>query len=97
MTAIAVDTTQTIHACGMTNVRCENNPVLGPHPSAGSLISYNLIAVAMHVAIAHALPPGWRTAWQGSIIGLEGWTIYRNTKAIGTYGEAITSLPEARH
>ena len=49
----------------------ELNPILGPHPSLGSLTTYSLLAVGANLAIGRLLPPAVRGLWFAAVTGFE--------------------------
>jgi hypothetical protein len=61
----------------------EYNPILGEHPSQGSVDAYFAAAVVGHAAISYLLPPRWRAWWQYLGIGAQGFVVYHN------WGEGI--------
>jgi hypothetical protein len=60
----------------------ESNEILGEHPGNGKINRYFIVANALQLTIAYALPSEWRKAWQYSGIGFE-FAIVRHNKLIG--------------
>ena len=59
----------------------ELNPILGEHPSSGSVDLYMLTCAVAHTVVSGMLKPGhWREAWQYTWIGAEAVTVGRNYK-----------------
>lgn len=81
--AMAADAGLTIH--GQQIGMIEGNPVLGAHPSPAAIITYTATSALLHVAVASLLDGEWRTFWQGSVIGLEGWCIFSNAYLISSH------------
>lgn len=50
----------------------EMNPILGRHPDSAAILSYTLVAAALHTGVSMLLSGNWRTAWQFGTIGVEG-------------------------
>ena len=74
--SVLIDWSQTRQA--MRQGWAEKNPILGVHPSNGRLAVYNALAIAGTLGIGAALPQHWRTAWFGTVIGVEAYTIAGN-------------------
>jgi hypothetical protein len=57
----------------------EQNPILGPHPSATRVDLYFLTMTVAHLSVAHVLPQGrWRTAWQLLGLGVQVGAVTHN-------------------
>lgn len=56
----------------------ETNPILGEHPSTGSVNTYFATTLLAHAAISYLLPGEYRRIWQVLWIGIEGGTVVRN-------------------
>jgi hypothetical protein len=56
----------------------EINPLIGPCGENLPVDGYFPAAILLHAAISAALPPRWRTLWQGVTIGAELNQVWRN-------------------
>ncbi len=57
----------------------ETNPVLGKHPSIGSVNNYFAVSIIGHAAVSYMLPAGaWREGWQYVWIGIEVGAVAHN-------------------
>lgn len=45
----------------------ERNPMLGTHPSKGSVDTYFLTCITAHMILSTQLPEKWRRAWMGGV------------------------------
>jgi hypothetical protein len=79
VTATLVDTMQTVHF--LRQGEKEMNPILGPRPSIGKLLGYDVAALGLHAAVAYALPEPYRTVWQGVWVGAEIGQLGSNARA----------------
>ena len=79
---LALDYGQTRTWISNPNVH-EVNPILGREPSAGKVRVYFLACAVGHVAVARLLPNPYRRIWQAVWIGVEGVTVYNNTRLVG--------------
>jgi hypothetical protein len=68
---MVVDWGQTLNAASQPDKYCEMNPILGKHPSRGSINTYFATAIIGHAAISHILPQDYRRIWQSIFIGVE--------------------------
>lgn len=72
----------------------ENNPLLGKHPSRGTVNAYFPLCIVGHAVVAHYLPSAVkalggsdsmakysRTVWQSVWIGIEGYAVGTNISA----------------
>jgi hypothetical protein len=75
--ATALDWRQTREIKHHPNL-CEQNSLLGRHPSDTTVDSYFATTVLLHAVVADQLSGKWRTAWQCVWIGLEVGTVQRN-------------------
>lgn len=60
----------------------EQNPIIGPRGERVPPAIYFPVAGILHMGIAAALPPKWRTAFQGVTIGVQAKTIYGNHQVL---------------
>jgi hypothetical protein len=58
----------------------ETNVVLGPHPSSGALLGYNVVALAGYTATVMLLPKPWRYLVAIGVVGLESVCIAKNLR-----------------
>ena len=80
---VAVDLGQTLYISENPNEYYESvNPFLPRHPSKNQVWEACIVGAGLHALVSAALPPKYRTWWQGTTIILEGANITRN-KAIG--------------
>ena len=56
----------------------ETNFLLGRHPSSQKVNTYFPVAIALHTAVAVALPPKYRRTWQLVWIGIESSMVLNN-------------------
>ena len=56
----------------------ERNPILGMRPTPAKLWTLGLSALAVHTAVAYALPSRWRAAWQAGGLAVEGVAVVGN-------------------
>lgn len=75
--ALAVDSNQAVHAVQVGGYT-EGNPIMGPHPTVGVTVLYGLSVAVVHAAVAVALPPRWRTAWNAAWLVSQAHTIAHN-------------------
>ena len=75
---LAADWSQT-HVIGRDPCYCEDNLLLGPHPSSGRINTYFSIAVAMNLA-AFALPERPRRIWYGAVLLTEAAFVLTNIR-----------------
>src|SRR5689334_12505763 len=68
VTATAMDWHQTDHITSMCR---ESNPVVGPCGGGFPPAAYFPFVILGATAVAIALPPGWRAAFLGVLIGIE--------------------------
>lgn len=59
----------------------EDNKLLGEYPSRSRVNNYFLGLAVLHVAVAMTLPKPYRTMWQGTFIGIEGYCVRHNYRA----------------
>lgn len=78
LASFAVDHRQTI---AITGDCLEANPVIGPCGERVGPTAYFWTAGLIHVGIAAALPPRWRTAFQAVTAGRQVYGIRLNTHA----------------
>jgi hypothetical protein len=60
---------------------CEQNPILGEHPSVGKVNAFFITAIAANALVSYLLPPTWRMGWQYISIGYEGNVVLDNYRA----------------
>lgn len=56
----------------------ETNPILGEHPSMGSVNAYFATALLLNYAIGRSLDHGWRSAWFIGVQSVEANVVQRN-------------------
>jgi len=56
----------------------EKNPILGEHPSKGSVDLYMLSAAILHPIVTHLLPKEYRPYFQGISIAISGSCVASN-------------------
>jgi hypothetical protein len=56
----------------------ETNPILGSHPSVGSVDLYMASALVIHPVISAVLPKPYRDVWQYLSIGVSGACVINN-------------------
>ena len=74
---LVVDTMQT-HNIAHAPTYQEENPILGPHPSNGSVNRYMAACALGHLAVSYLLPERYRPYWQYVTIGIEGGIVAHN-------------------
>lgn len=63
VTGLVVDWRQTRYIAGHPQEYSERNPILGEHPSQGTVDAYFAASAVGTAMIAYALPHKWRKAW----------------------------------
>lgn len=58
----------------------ETNPILGKHPTKSDVYGWCAGAIVGTTAVSILLPPEWRRAWQGVILGIEIGMIQNNLR-----------------
>jgi hypothetical protein len=61
----------------------ETNPILGEHPSTGTVNNYFLSTLLGHWLLSNALPPEYRKLFQQGSIGLEAGVAGKNKFKFG--------------
>lgn len=59
----------------------EMNPILGDHPSRGTINAYMLAGAILHPIVTEVLPVRWRVWWQAITIGMSGACVINNFNA----------------
>lgn len=67
---------------GLDNGLVENNPIMGPAGDRIPTAVYFPATMVLHFAVAAALPPKWRNAFQGATIGVQSKVIIDNWREI---------------
>jgi hypothetical protein len=78
LTIDAIDWLQTRNIASNPNALYETNPILGKHPSIGSVNSYFISMMLIHVGIVSALPSKYRSTFQFTSIAYEASYVYGN-------------------
>jgi hypothetical protein len=59
----------------------DHNPILGKHPSRGTVNTYFATTLALHWVAARAMPPKWRKRFQAGTMALQFVVIKDNYEA----------------
>jgi hypothetical protein len=60
---------------------CEQNPILGEHPTGGQVNTYFAASILGNALISYLLPPEWRAGWQYVSIGFQAVYVVNNFNA----------------
>lgn len=66
--------------------RREENPIMGPHPSTGTVNVYFATAIILNAALWYALPRRYRAVVPLAVVGVQANTIAGNIEANGFSG-----------
>jgi len=78
LTLHAIDWAQTRNTARNPDRWCEDNVILGNHPSAGRVDRYFALTALAHVGLAATLPASWRVPFQYVTIGVEVGAVAKN-------------------
>jgi hypothetical protein len=78
---------------GVVSICAEENSIIGACGDNVPPDIYFPIGIALHAAVAAALPPKWRLAWQAIGVGAELNQVWRNYAAGYGFDGSVPELP----